>query len=121
MLDDAFNVDFISRPFEQQASRRVAEDIEVPVIHRAEKALGLCFLIQGESGVNRTHCVIEFAQEIVAIAGLDCELEPSTTAEQNRPAPRPAYSVLGTERDDVPQLPAWRQGLEAYMRVGLAT
>jgi dTDP-4-dehydrorhamnose reductase len=63
----------------------------------------------------------EFAREIVAMAGLDCELEPSTTAEQNRPAPRPAYSVLGTERDDVPQLPPWREGLEAYMRVGLAS
>jgi dTDP-4-dehydrorhamnose reductase len=63
----------------------------------------------------------EFAQEIVALAGLDCELKTSTTAEQNRPAPRPAYSVLATERDDVPELPPWRQGLEAYMRVGLAS
>jgi dTDP-4-dehydrorhamnose reductase len=63
----------------------------------------------------------EFAREIVAVAGLDCALETSTTAEQSRPAPRPAYSVLGTERDDVPRLPPWRQGLEAYMKVGLAS
>ncbi len=61
----------------------------------------------------------EFAQEIVALAELDCELKPSTTAEQNRPAPRPPYSVLGTERDDIPELPAWRQGLGEYMKVGL--
>jgi dTDP-4-dehydrorhamnose reductase len=61
----------------------------------------------------------EFAQEIVAMAGLDCEIRPSTTAEQNRPAPRPANSVLETEREEVPALPPWRQGLEEYMSVGL--
>jgi dTDP-4-dehydrorhamnose reductase len=61
----------------------------------------------------------ELAQEIVATAGLDCEVRPSTTAEQGRPAPRPAYSVLGSEREDTPPLPSWRQGLEEYMRVGL--
>jgi dTDP-4-dehydrorhamnose reductase len=57
-----------------------------------------------------------FAQEIVALAGLDCEITASTTAEQNRPAPRPAYSVLRTEREaDAPQLPSWRRGLEEYL------
>lgn len=61
----------------------------------------------------------EFAQEIVTMAGLDCQVRGSTTAEQNRPAPRPANSVLGTEREDVPDLPPWRQGLEDYMSVGL--
>jgi dTDP-4-dehydrorhamnose reductase len=33
-----------------------------------------------------------------------------------RPAPRPAYSVLGTERGvAVPRLPHWREGLAAYL------
>lgn len=59
----------------------------------------------------------EFAQEIVAMAGLDSRVNPSTTAEQNRPAPRPAYSVLGTERpEEAPVLPPWRQGLADYLR-----
>ena len=36
-----------------------------------------------------------FAKEVVASAGLGDIVEPSTAAEQKRPAPRPAYSVLG--------------------------
>jgi dTDP-4-dehydrorhamnose reductase len=61
----------------------------------------------------------ELAREIVELAGLDCEIKPSSTAEQNRPAPRPAYSVLQSERPEAPTLPPWQQGLEEYMRVGL--
>jgi dTDP-4-dehydrorhamnose reductase len=55
----------------------------------------------------------EFALEIVERAGLDCSVEPCTTAEFPRPAPRPAYSVLGGEQ----RLPSWREGLEAYLGV----
>jgi dTDP-4-dehydrorhamnose reductase len=58
----------------------------------------------------------EFAQEIVARSMQTCVVKPTTTAEMARPAPRPAYSVLGTERAvDVPSLPHWRQGLAEYM------
>jgi len=55
-----------------------------------------------------------FAREIVEQAGLDCELRPGNTAELGRPAPRPAYSVLGSERG-APRLPDWREGLARYM------
>ena len=62
----------------------------------------------------------ELAQAIVGLADLDCEITRGTTAGQGRPAPRPAYSVLGSERgEEAPRLPDWRQGLEEYMRVGL--
>ena len=37
----------------------------------------------------------EFAQEIVASAGLGDIVTPSSAADLKRPAPRPAYSVLG--------------------------
>ncbi len=58
----------------------------------------------------------EFAQEIVISSGQTCAVKPTTTAAMARPAPRPAYSVLGTERAfDVPSLPHWRQGLAEYM------
>jgi dTDP-4-dehydrorhamnose reductase len=58
----------------------------------------------------------EFATEIVAAAGLDCPVRPVPTSAMPRPAPRPAYSVLRSERD-APELPAWRRGLEEYMAV----
>lgn len=58
----------------------------------------------------------EFAAEIVRRAGAECRVMPSDSASMARPAPRPAWSVLGSERGDaVPRLPDWRQGLEAYM------
>jgi dTDP-4-dehydrorhamnose reductase len=34
-----------------------------------------------------------------------------STAELGRRAPRPAYSVLRSERADAPELPHWREGL----------
>lgn len=54
----------------------------------------------------------EFAEAIFAEAGLDCRVVPITTEELGRPAPRPAYSVLRSEREGAPRLPHWREGLQ---------
>lgn len=59
----------------------------------------------------------ELAAHVVQLAGLDCHLMPISTAEMPRPAVRPAYSVLGTERDNLPELPPWRQGVEEFIAV----
>jgi dTDP-4-dehydrorhamnose reductase len=57
----------------------------------------------------------EFAREIFARAGVDTRVEPCTTEDFPRPAPRPAYSVLDSERGH--RLPDWRAGLDAYLGV----
>jgi dTDP-4-dehydrorhamnose reductase len=61
----------------------------------------------------------EFAEAIFDEAGLDCRVRRITTAELGRPAPRPAYSVLRSEKPETPVLPNWRQGLrECLGRLG---
>jgi dTDP-4-dehydrorhamnose reductase len=57
----------------------------------------------------------EFAREIFRRSSVDCHVEPCTTEEYPLPAPRPAWSVLGSERGH--SLPAWQEGLEAYLGV----
>ncbi len=57
----------------------------------------------------------DFAVAIFDRAGLPCNVLTTTTDQTNRPAPRPAYSVLATQRDDAIHLPAWRAGLDDYM------
>jgi dTDP-4-dehydrorhamnose reductase len=48
-------------------------------------------------------------------AGIECTVTKTTAAEFGRPAPRPAYSVLVSERDDAPRLPPWQDGLAAHL------
>jgi dTDP-4-dehydrorhamnose reductase len=56
----------------------------------------------------------ELAREVVALAGLRVAVEPLTTEQAGRPAARPAYSALTTERA-VPQPPCWQDGVAAVM------
>ena len=63
----------------------------------------------------------DFAEAIFEEAGLSCRVRRITTAELGRPAPRPAYSVLRSERPGAPELPHWREGLRetlAAIRAG---
>jgi dTDP-4-dehydrorhamnose reductase len=58
----------------------------------------------------------EFAREIFSRAGVDSSVKPCTTEDFPRPARRPANSVLVSERGG-PTLPAWQDGLDAYLGV----
>ena len=53
--------------------------------------------------------------EIVEAGGIECEVTPASTDEMARPAPRPAYSVLRSERPGAPVLPDWREGLHEFI------
>jgi dTDP-4-dehydrorhamnose reductase len=56
----------------------------------------------------------EFARETLARAGSRTVVSPCTTEEFPRPARRPAYSVMRSERG-APVLPSWQNGLDAYL------
>ena len=56
----------------------------------------------------------EFAEAILAEVGLNCRVRRITTEEFGAPAPRPAYSVLRSEKG-APRLPHWREGLRACL------
>jgi dTDP-4-dehydrorhamnose reductase len=57
----------------------------------------------------------DFAEAVFSEAGLDCTVRRVSTEELGRPAPRPAYSVLRSERPGAPVLPHWREGLRACL------
>lgn len=57
----------------------------------------------------------EFAVEIFRQAGSGVQVLSCTTEEFPRPAQRPRYSVLGTERDYPIVLPEWQEGLASYL------
>ena len=63
-----------------------------------------------------------FAEEIFRQAEVACRVEPTTSDRFVRPAPRPAWSALESEREDVLPLPPWQDGLAGYLaaRAGLS-
>jgi dTDP-4-dehydrorhamnose reductase len=62
-----------------------------------------------------------FAREIFRQAEVDCAVEPASSEQMALPAPRPAWSALASERDDVLAMPPWQDGLAGYlaMRAGM--
>ena len=57
----------------------------------------------------------DFAEAIFEEAGLPTRVRRITTAEFGARAPRPAYSVLRSEKG-APELPHWREGLRECLR-----
>jgi dTDP-4-dehydrorhamnose reductase len=57
----------------------------------------------------------EFAVEIFEQAGVECRVLSQTSDMLDRPAPRPAYSVLVSEREPAIYLPDWKEGLAAFL------
>jgi dTDP-4-dehydrorhamnose reductase len=62
----------------------------------------------------------ELALEIFERAGVDCRVLPTTSDQFVRPATRPAYSVLGSERRNPLVLPPWQDGVSEYLATRVA-
>ncbi len=115
--------------FVETMLRLAAGQSEVLVVHDQvgtptytwHLAYGIARLIEGiEFGVHHMAAAgscswYEFAQEIFEQAKVECKVLSATTEMLARPAPRPAYSVLGTEREHAITLPSWQEGLAGYL------
>jgi dTDP-4-dehydrorhamnose reductase len=84
-------------------------------------AYGIVRLIEGvEFGIHHMAAGgacswYEFAREIFEQASLECKVMSATTEMLGRPAPRPAYSALASQREHPIELPSWQDGLGAYL------
>ena len=89
--------------------------------YTAHLAVGLLRLIEGASyGVhhmtNAGSCSwYEFAMEIFRQSEVVTRVMSSTTDMMERPAKRPANSVLGSGREAPIELPGWERGLADYL------
>jgi dTDP-4-dehydrorhamnose reductase len=97
----------------------VADQVGSPTFtgHLAEATRDLLLLPQGtwHLAAEGECSWAEFARAIFEEAGLSCRVNEITTEELGRPAARPAYSVLRSEREGAPRLPHWRDGLRACL------
>jgi dTDP-4-dehydrorhamnose reductase len=86
--------------------------------HLAE---GLVRLLDGEEyGIHHMagggRCSwYEFAVEIFSQAGVECQVLSATSDMLDRPAPRPAFSVLVSEHEHPILLPDWQDGLTDFL------
>ena len=84
-------------------------------------AYGVVRLIEGiEYGIHHMaaggHCSwYEFAREIFEQAKVECKVLSGTTEMLGRPAPRPAFSALESQREHAILLPPWQDGLAGYL------
>ncbi len=84
-------------------------------------AYGIVRLIEGvEFGIHHMAAAgscswYEFAREIFDQAKVECKVMSATTEMLGRPAPRPAYSALISQREHAIELPTWQDGLAAYL------
>jgi len=106
----------------ERAELTVVEDQRGCPTFTGHLASALVTLLGGELPRGIVHVAgagscswFQLAQEIVARARLSCDVKPGRTDDLRRPAARPAYCVLASERAEAPRLPQWREGVAAFM------
>jgi dTDP-4-dehydrorhamnose reductase len=84
-------------------------------------AYGIVRLIEGlEFGIHHMAAAgqcswYDFAREIFEQAKVECKVLSITTEEFGRPAPRPTFSALTSQREHAIRLPSWQDGLAGYL------
>ncbi len=84
-------------------------------------AYGIVRLIEGiEFGIHHMAAGgacswYDFAREIFDQAKVECRVLSATTEMLGRPAPRPAFSALTSQREHAIELPPWQDGLAGYL------
>ncbi len=116
-------VETMLRLGEEQPEVLVVSDQVGSPTYARHLAAAIALLVEGEQfGIHHLagagSCSwYEFAQEIFDQAGVECRVMAATTEMLKRPAPRPAFSALRSERRDPIVLPEWRRGLAEYLAV----
>jgi dTDP-4-dehydrorhamnose reductase len=106
---------------ERQSEVVVVNDQVGSPTYTPHLAAGIVRLIESEDfGIHHVAASgscswFDFAQEIFDQSGVECRVMAGSTEMLARPAPRPPFSVLATERPDAVALPEWRDGLSAYL------
>jgi dTDP-4-dehydrorhamnose reductase len=115
--------------FVETMLRLAASQNEVLVVHDQvgsptytwHLAYGIVRLIEGlEYGIHHMAAAgqcswYEFAREIFEQAKIECKVLSATTDMLGRPAPRPAFSALKSQREHAIELPSWQDGLAGYI------
>lgn len=83
------------------------------LVEIAERGLTGTMHVAGGGSCTR----YELAEATFAATGADVTLHRGATVDFPAPAPRPSFSVLQSERDDVPTLPGWSEGLAAHLEL----
>ncbi len=118
-------VDTILKAARERPTLRVVDDQRGCPTWSGHLAAGLWRLLMADAASGIWHLSArgeatwyQFACAIVAAAQLPTRVDPCTTAEFPRPAPRPAYGVLRNlrlEQTHGELLPPWEEGLRCYL------
>jgi len=72
----------------------MAQDIEIPVIHRAQKALCLLCPFHPEAGMDRADGIVQFTQEVIRIIERSVRQDIHFGGFQNAESPQAAIELV---------------------------
>lgn len=114
-------VDTMLRLAEVQNEVLVVRDQVTSPTYTWHLAYGIVRLIEGiEYGIHHMAAAgqcswYEFAREVFEQAEVECKVLSGTTEMLGRPAPRPSFSALVSQREHAIRLPPWQDGLAGYL------